>query len=157
MKELLRTKWIRNLGIVLGCIAAVYALIYIDVVLRARSAYLEGEKYWSWYQDPRLKEAALQRDFDKEKEALDARLSKGKIAQDEYQRRLDIAKFSYDRRREESSVKYAYIWYQTAVELFSPPESKWVKRARQKMPRAKELWKQELRAKNIPFEEYMLE
>ena len=46
---------------------------------------------------------------------------------------------------------------QTAVELFSPPNSKWVKLSSEKMPLAKEKWKQELIRKKIPFEDYMLE
>jgi uncharacterized membrane protein len=157
MKELFQKKWLKIAGIVAGCIIAVYAMIYVDVVMRARSAYLEGEKYWAWHQDPARKEQSLKAEFDKEKAALDARLARGKITQDDYTRELDVAKFNYDRKREESSIKYAYIWYQTVVELFSPPESKWVRLARQKMPRAKELWKQELKARNIPFEDYMLE
>jgi hypothetical protein len=71
--------------------------------------------------------------------------------------KMELLDFSKGRKLRESSVKYAYIWYQTVVELFSPPESKWVRLARQKMPEAKELWKKELTAKKIPFEEYMLE
>jgi hypothetical protein len=58
---------------------------------------------------------------------------------------------------EESSIKYAYIWFQTTVELFSPPESKWVKLARKKMPLAKSLWQKELESKGIKVEPYMLE
>ncbi len=57
----------------------------------------------------------------------------------------------------ESSLKYAYVWFQTAVELFSPPESRWVVLSRQKMAVAKELWKKELAAKKIPYQDYMLE
>ena len=57
----------------------------------------------------------------------------------------------------ESSLKYAYQWYKDTYELFSPPESKWVKFAREKAPQALELWKQELREKKIPFEDYMFE
>jgi len=70
---------------------------------------------------------------------------------------MDIARFSLERKLKESSIKYAYVWYQTAVELFSPPDSKWVKLSRGKMPAARELWKAELRTKNIPFEDYMLD
>jgi hypothetical protein len=57
----------------------------------------------------------------------------------------------------ESAVKYAYQWYKDTYELFSPPESRWVRRARFLAPAAKERWRDELRAKNIPFEEYMLD
>ena len=125
--------------------------------MRARSAYLEGEKYWSWYENPPEKEKALNAEFEKKKIELDAKLSKSKISKDEYGQNLEIIKFNRDQKMKESSIKYAYIWYQTVVELFQPPESKWVKLSREKMPKAKELWKQELRARNVHFEDYMLE
>jgi hypothetical protein len=157
MKELLHKRWARIAALAALCVGLVYACIYCDVVLRARSAYLQGEKYRSWYENPALKKQALDARFAAEKAALDKKHAAKKIADDEYQRQLEIAQFTRDRELEESSIKYAYIWYQTAVELFSPPESKWVKLSREKMPQAKELWKQELRAKNIPFEDYMLE
>jgi hypothetical protein len=78
-----------------------YGLIYGDVVLRARHAYLEAEKA--------------------------------------------------------ASPKETFAWYESAATLFTPPESKWSKLARQKMPLAKERWKTDLRAKKIPFQESMLE
>ncbi len=157
MKELLQKRWVKTAGLVLLCIGAVYALIYADVVLRARSAYLEGEKYWSWHSNPQEKAKALESAFAEEKAALDTQLAKGKLKKEEHGQQLEIAQFNRDQKLKESSIKYAYIWYQTVVELFSPPESKWVRLAREKMPQAKELWKQELKAKNIPFEDYMLE
>lgn len=157
MKELLSNKIARTALLVAACIAAVYAMVYVDVVLRARHAYLEGEKYRAWYENPQLKEQAFAAAFDKEKAALSAKKAKGTLSGEEYERQLELAQFSRDERLKESSIKYAYIWYQTAVELFSPPESKWVKMSREKMPQAKELWKQELRAKHIPFEDYMID
>jgi hypothetical protein len=57
----------------------------------------------------------------------------------------------------ESSLKYAYVWFQTAVELFSPPESRWVIRSRKRMAVVKGLWKKELDAKRISYQDYMLE
>ena len=157
MKEFFSKKWVRAASLTLFCVAAVYAMIYVDVTMRARSAYLEGEKYWQWSENPALKKAALDGEFQKRKLGLDAGLAKGKLTQDEYNKQLDIAGVNRDERMSESSIKYAYIWYQTVVELFSPPESKWVKLSREKMPKAKEMWKAELRAKKIPFEDYMLE
>lgn len=135
----------------------VYLMIYLDVTLRARSAYLNGEKYWNWYQNPGLKQAELNKELDKNLTALEKQLAKGRIGKEEFERKRGIEKFNFDRKLEESAVKYAYVWYQTAVELFSPPDSKWVVMARRKMPVAREAWKEELRRKNIPFEDYMLE
>ena len=87
-------------GIVLGA-AAVYGIVCADVVMRARHAYLEGEKA--------------------------------------------------------ASPKEAYAWYESAATLFVPPESKWSRLAREKMPIAKERWKADLRARHISFDDAMLE
>lgn len=157
MREWLKRRWVQNAALVLGVIAVVYGMIYVDVILRAKEAYQEGEKFWRWHEHPEEKKQALTQKWDQEKADLDRQLAKGKITQEQYQQKLDLAKFDLEQGLEESSIKYAYIWYQTAVELFTPPESKWVVLSRQKMPQAKEIWKQELRAKNIPFEEYMLQ
>jgi len=84
-------------------------------------------------------------------------LEKGKLTQPQFEQKRELAEFDFQQALEESSIKYAYIWYQTVVELFTPPESRWVVLSRDKMQKAKELWKTELRAKGIPFEEYMLQ
>lgn len=167
MKEFWKKKWVQIGGLVLATIVIMYTMIYFDVVSRAKESYLEGDKYWSWYENPELKKKALEEQFTKEGKELAQRLKpniidtllfgKKKITEEEYNRELEAMKFDHQRQLEESSVKYAYVWYQTAVELFSPPESKWVKLARQKKPVAKEKWKEELRAKGVPFEDYMLE
>ncbi|MHB9155400.1 MAG: hypothetical protein ACYC5N_06880 [Endomicrobiales bacterium] len=157
MKEWLQKKEIKIAGLVLLCVAAVYALVYVDVVLRARSAFLQGEQYWAWHRQPDLKTRALDAEYGKDRAALDRKLSRGKLSREEFDRQLEILDFERAQRAKESSIKYAYIWYQTAVELFSPPESKWVRLSREKMPQAKALWKQELTAGKIPFEDYMLE
>ncbi|MBN1383716.1 MAG: hypothetical protein JW983_02380 [Elusimicrobia bacterium] len=70
------------------------------------------------------------------------------------------AKHSYmeaEKAAGKNDWKMAYVWYQTAVEQFSPPNSKWVKMSKQKLPDALEKWKADLKKKNIPFEDYMLE
>jgi len=90
----------RLLWVIAGA-AAVYVMVCADVVLRARHAYLEGEKA--------------------------------------------------------ANPREAYAWYESAATLFSPPESRWSRLARRKMPDAKERWKADLRARHVPFEESMLE
>ncbi len=149
--------WFRNTVWIVGTVFVLYGMVYADVLLRAREAYMEGEKYWRWSEHPEEKAAALEKEFNKEKSGLDEKLAKNKLTKDEYDRQLEIAQFDRDRNLDESSIKYAYVWYKTAFELFSPPESKWVKLSREKAPIAKEKWREELRAKKIPFEEYMLD
>jgi len=136
---------------------AVYGLVYADLCLRARTGYLEGEKYMEWHRRPELKKAHFDARFDREKKLLDEKLSAGELSKIEYEQQLELEKFRRNEWVAESSLKYSYHWYKTVVELFSPPESRWVRLSREKMAAAKELWKAELDAKKIPYEEYMLE
>ena len=157
MKQLFQKKWFRITLLAAGTIAIMYGMIYVDVLMRAREAYAEGEKFWGWHFHPEQKEKYLTGELEKELQRIEKEFKRGKIDKTQYEQDVKIAKFNFQETLEESSIKYAYVWYQTAVELFSPPESKWVVLSREKMVKAKDLWKEELRAKNIPFEDYMLE
>jgi hypothetical protein len=150
-------RWQRTALCIAGVAAVMYGMIYVDVVMRAKHAYQEGEKYWAWSEHPELKAQALDEKRGRELKEAERRLARGELKKEDYDRELELINFDRDQAMRESSIKYAYIWYQTAVELFSPPESTWVKRSRERMPLAKERWKEELRAAKIPFEEYMLE
>jgi len=152
-----RRKWVQNGLLIAGTVGLLYGMIVLDVISRARSSYMEGEKYMRWHENPGEKKSELNASYDRKKSRLDDQLAKKKIKKEEYERQLEILEFDRGRQMEESSVKYAYVWYQTAYELFSPPESKWVRLSREKAPVAKEKWKDELKSKGIPFEDYMLE
>lgn len=149
--------WARRLLAVLGVGAAVYGVVALDVVLRARSAYLEGEKYMRWHLHPEEKKAHFESEYLEKKAGLDASHAKGEIGKEEFEDRLELALFERDHLTGESSAKYAYIWFQTAVELFTPPESRWVEKARGRMAEARRIWQEELKAKGIPFEGTMFE
>lgn len=150
-------RWFQNTVFVgLGAIG-VYGFVYWDVVTRAHEAYRQGEKYMAWHQNPEEKKQALQTEFNKKKSDLDQQLLKHKISEDEHRRKLDAAAFDQQYNLEESSLKYAYQWYKDTYELFSPPESRWVKMAREKAPQVLELWKQELREQGVMFEDTMFE
>ena len=142
---------------VLAGVLAVYGVVYADVWLRARSAYQEGEKYLEWDRRPELKAASLDRFLAEKQARLQTDEAAGRLTAVELEERLALARFERDEAMKESSLKYAYVWFQTAVELFSPPESRWVVRSRRQMAVAKELWKKELDAKKIPHQDYMLE
>ena len=135
----------------------VFTAVYADLLLRARTAYLEGEKYLSWNADPSRKKAHFQKIFERSVAELDAEKAAGRMDETEYRQRVALEEFRRDESVAESSLKYAYHWYKTAVDLFSPPESKWVRLSREKMKTTKALWKAELDAAKIPYEEYMLE
>lgn len=139
----------------LASMAAFYGVVAADVALRARSAWLEGEKYMRWHDHPDEKRAFFDAEFARDEARLREGLASGKMTKDEFDERLELARFERDQSVSESSAKYAFVWFQSAAELFNPPESRWVERSRVRMAQAKTLWQDELRAKGIPFEEYM--
>lgn len=145
----------KSRGRIVGVIAAgavfVYGVIYIDVVMRAKEAVREGDKYMEWHRNPAQKAAHFENWYQAEVNKLE------KTPVEDYNQKVASLKFERDFNINESSLKYAYQWYKDAYELFSPPQSKWVKAARQKAPETLALWKEELRAKKIPFEDYMFE
>ena len=142
---------------VVACMAAVYGIAYVDLVLRARSAYYEGEKYLQWDRNPTLKKNYFDGVLAEKERKLRKQFDAGRLTQPELDQKLELARFERDERVSESSLKYAYTWFQTAVELFTPPESRWVVLCRAKMAETRELWKKELDAKKIPYQDYMLE
>ena len=150
-------RWAQNVALALVTVLTVYGLLYWDVVSRAKEAYFEGEKYMAWHESPDLKKNALDARFQREKAELDRRLRRNRITQEEYREQLDVLEFDRTFQMDESALKYAYQWYKDTYELFSPPESKWVRLAREKAPQALALWKDELRAEKVPFEDYMFE
>lgn len=138
-------------------IGGVYGLIYWDVCSRAKESYLEGERYMEWAREPAKKKDFFEKKFQTEKNNLDRLLAQKKVSDDIYRQKLEALQFDREYLIGESSLKYAYQWYKDTHELFSPPESKWVKMARVKAPEALDLWKQELRDQKIPFEDTMFE
>ncbi|MBI4397202.1 MAG: hypothetical protein HY548_08910 [Elusimicrobia bacterium] len=152
-----KKRWVQNALLVAATAAVAYAMVYVDVIARAREAYRQGDQYMRWHQDPEEKKRSFEKKFLKEKDVLDKRLKKGELTEEEFNQDLEVLRFDRDQAVNESSIKYAYQWYKDAYELFSPPESRWVRRARYLAPAAKERWRDELRSRNIPFEEYMLD
>lgn len=152
-----KKRWVQNGILVLVTVAGVYGLVYWDVVTRARQSYHEAEKYMQWNAEPQKKKEFLEMKFQADKIKLDALLSEKKISDEEYRKKLDALQFDLEYALNESSLKYAYQWYKDTYELFSPPESKWVRMARAKAPEALEMWKAELKQQNVPFEDYMFE
>ena len=138
-------------------VAAVYGMARVDLILRARSAYLEGEKWAEWSRKPELKKAHFDAELAAREGELSRELAKGRIDRASHDRKAGLARFERDQALAESSLKYAYVWYQTAAELFSPPENRWSVSARAKMTETRALWKKELEARKIPYQDYMLE
>lgn len=141
----------------LGLLAAVYAMARVDLWFRARSAVREGDKWMEWSRKPELKKAHFDAELAAREKALDADLAAGRIDKSVHERKVALARFERDQAVAESSLKYAFVWYQTAAELFTPPETRWTVEGRSKMKEARELWKKELDAQKVPYQDYMLE
>lgn len=136
----------------LFCCAAV-----LDLRFRARSAYLEGEKYMAWTADPSLKKDFLDKAYAGRFEKLERALSGGSLSKADYEERKSLLEAEKAFKLGESSAKYAYIWYRTAARDFTPPATRWSRLAGEKSGAALALWKKELAAAKIKFEDYMLE
>jgi len=149
--------WRRALLTAAGLLVFVYAAACVDVVLRARSAYNEGEKWLLWNEHPDLKKAHFDAELAERQAKLEKDRDAGRLSPAEFDKKLGLARFERDQQVAESSLKYAYVWFQTAAELFTPPESRWTAMSREKMKTTRELWKKELDAKKIPYQDYMLE
>jgi len=98
-------------GLVAGTLIIAFLMARFEVVKRAKKEYLEGEKYMKFYTHP-----------DEKQKYYDEKLKNKKISETEYQMLM-----------EDNALKNAYIQYQTVVDLFTPPESKWVKKSRQRL------------------------
>lgn len=148
----------RRVGLIAaGLLAAVYGMARVDLILRARSAYLEGEKWTEWNAHPELKKAHFDAELAVRETELSRELAAGRLDRAAYERKTGLARFERDQSVAESSLKYAFVWYQTAAELFSPPQNRWSSLARIKMTETRALWKKELEAQKIPYQDYMLE
>ncbi|MDE2293270.1 MAG: hypothetical protein KGL53_14405 [Elusimicrobia bacterium] len=149
--------WSRRLVWGLAAAAVFVSAVYTDLWLRARTACLTGDRYMEWSHDPAAKKAWFEKEYEEQKAGLDGELKDGKMTPAEHDQRVELAAFRRDQLVQESSLKMAYHWYKTAVELFSPPDTKYVRLARERMPEAKRLWEAELKREKIPYEDYMLE
>jgi len=98
-------------GLVLVALIIGFFMAEFEVMRRAKHEYLEGEKFLNFYKNPDAKAAYYKDDLDKKK-----------ITENEYEFLMD-----------DNSLKNAYVEYKTVVDLFTPPESEWVKKSRERL------------------------
>jgi len=129
----------------LSLCAAIFflAAAYLDLTLRARNAYLEGEKYMAWAKDPALKERAVENIFSARLETLERGRTGNSAPAEDIEDEKELLTAEKNFKKGESAAKYAYIWYRTAAEDFSPPATRWTVLARRKAPEALALWEAE--------------
>jgi hypothetical protein len=115
----------------------------VDLALRARSAWLEGEKYSAWAADPARKARDIEEIFSPRFKALDKELAAGRLSGPDFKDRKNLLRTEKNFRAGESAAKYAYIWYKTAARDFTPPATRWSALAGEKTPAALALWEKE--------------
>jgi len=98
-------------GLVIATLLIAFFMAQFEVVRRAKREYLEGEKFMKFYQDPGAKAAYYKDKLDKK----------------------EITELEYEMLMDDNALKNAYIQYKTVVDLFTPPESEWVKKARERL------------------------
>jgi hypothetical protein len=101
--------------VVILTLLSAFLLARFEINNRAKNAWLEGEKYYTWHQNPEQK-----------KSHFDLLLAKNLITADEYKYQM-----------EDSDLKNAFVWYETVVELFQPPRSRWVIKAEARLKEIK--------------------
>src|SRR4051812_15948617 len=104
--------WQKRLLWAASLTAAVYGMVYADVVMRAKSAYQEGEKYWRWAEHPEERQQFLAQKLEADKAALEARRSQGTVSAEDYRRQEELLHFGYEQSLKESNMKYAYFLYE---------------------------------------------
>ncbi len=141
----------------IGIWALAAVVVWVDLGLRAREAYAEGLKYIEWDKHPEIKAAYYDAELSSRQARLDREFQAGRVAPDAYKAKMSLLRFERDERISESSLKYAYVWFQTGCDLLSPPQSRWVRLCCGRMPTTLKRWKTELKVQGVPFEDYMFE
>ena len=98
-------------GLVVLTLVIAYLMARFEVVRRAQREYNEGEKFLNFQRNP-----------DAKKQYYDEKL-----------RKKEITDIEYEMLMEDNALKNAYVQYNTVVDLFTPPESEWVKKSRQRL------------------------
>jgi hypothetical protein len=141
----------------LGVWSLVFVLAWTDLNLRARQAYADGLKYLDWQEHPERKAAHYDAVLARRQMKLDEEIKAGRLAPDAYMAKSSLLRFERDERVSESSLKYAYVWFQTGCELLSPPRGPWARLSCDRMPGVLGRWKAELKAQRLAHEDSIFE
>jgi len=119
-------KYMKAIFAVFGVWVLINGVVYVDIYLRSKSAYKKGVMYLKWYEDPALKEKYLKNWRDKEISKIKGNDHKAEVLK-------KAVEMQYQMKMEENPLKNAYFWFQTVVECFSPPETKYVRLSKEKL------------------------
>lgn len=136
-----KRRWFHIALQIFGLVLIVYAMVFADVWMRGKEAFQKADEFEQVA--GRLMKSEEAKMTSAEKEKLLAEITE--------------------------NWKMAYVWYQTVYEQFplrgpgswwkglSLPESPWVEQAALKAKEARQMWKNYLIKRKIPFEDYMLD
>ena len=135
----------------------VVAATAADTALRARAACLQGERWLDFAAHPEKRRAILDARLKARLEELERAHVEGRLSADELARESGLARFARDRDAAADAPERAYIWFESAADLFAPPQTRWSERGRAGMAQARELWRRERLARGLPAEDYRLQ
>lgn len=127
--------------------AAVFCLVLADAAARARTAYREGEGWMLCGRDPAPCLARVRERYARDEASWRAQGAAGRVPQEELRQRLELLTLERELALAEDPLKHAVHWFRAAHELFSPPEWRWARLAREREAEAMRLWRAELESR----------
>jgi hypothetical protein len=133
--------------------AAVLAMAWLDLSSRARTAYRRAERLDLSARRPAEREASLERVFLDGVAVLDRRRASGA----EREIDLEILRKRWEEGRLRSPWAEAYHAWRDVCDLYAPPETWRTRRARLLAPAARQKWREDWKARGLPYSETLLD
>jgi hypothetical protein len=149
-------RWGRALAAAAALAAFVQGAVALDVILRARAACREGEKWLAWSASPELARAHFDAELESRRAELESLRSSGRLDEDAFRKQLALARFERDRAAAQSPLERAAVWFESAADLFARPESRWSARARVLLAETRARLRDERLARGLPAEDFRL-
>lgn len=147
-------RWLIGFSLAAG---GVYGAVFLETGSRARSSYLEAERFRHWFQNPSDRDRDLEAEYVKANERLAVRQGKGELSAEDLRLEQDILEARFSMRRAESAAKRAYFSYRDVYRLSSPLETGLARRARLLAPAAKQAWREDMDRRGLPVSDVMFD
>lgn len=147
----------RALAAAAALAAFVGAATAADTALRARAACLQGERWLDFAAHPEKRRSILDARLKTRLDELEKERADGRLDGDAFARASGLARFQRDRDAAADAPERAYVWFESAADLFAPPQTRWSARGRAGMAQARELWRRQRLARGLPAEDYRLQ
>lgn len=134
-------------------VAAAFAVAGLDLASRARAAYRQAETLERQALRPPERDRAVESMFLDGVAALDRR----RLSPGDREIEIEILRKRWEEARLRSPWTEAYHAWKDVYELYSPPETRWSRRARLLAPAARQRWREDWTARGLPFAEGLLD